>query len=68
MTPAERLVVIEDAYFSGEKSVMIDGQRIEYQDMDQMWKAVVRARNEASGATRPPLVQAVPTMYNRGRR
>lgn len=68
MTSEERLTALEDAYFSGHKVVVLDGQRIEYQDMSSMWDAIVRARNELAPTSRPKLIQAVPVVYNRGRR
>jgi hypothetical protein len=68
MTDAQRLEALEDAYYSGQRSVQLDGQRIEYQDMDEMWKAICRLKAEMSPAARPPIVSMRPTMYNRGRR
>lgn len=67
MTDAQRLEALEDAYYSGQRSVQLDGQRIEYQDMDAMWQAICRLKAKMA-ATAHPIVSMRPTMYNRGRR
>lgn len=68
MTDSERLTALEDAYFDGARSVTIDGQRIEYASMAELWQAIERLRARLAPTTRPPIVSMRPTVYNRGRR
>lgn len=68
MTDAERLAALEDAYYSGQKAVWLDGQKIEYQSMADMWAAIVRLQNKIAPASRSAIVSMRPTCWNRGRR
>ncbi|MDM0003899.1 hypothetical protein QTI51_04050 [Variovorax sp. J22G73] len=57
----EQLTQMESAYYSGHKSVSFNGRTVVYQDMAQLWQAILVARQELAAGT--PAAQGGPRRF-----
>lgn len=47
----DELKQMESVYYSGQKSVSFNGRTVVYQDMKQLWEAILVARQELAAGT-----------------